>query len=106
MNPRRVHELMRQHFPEVKAASRDWVVVADDNGLRRSVLEGLIDEYISRADLLVEAGRKVGDFLPASAAIDFVAKHAGQVDIRLADRDFTGYVVVLANGVAAGWNAH
>ena len=106
MNPRRVHELMRQHFPEVDAASRDWVVVADGDGLRRGVLQDLINEYISGADLLVEACRKVGDCLPTSAALDFVAKHAGQGDIRLANRDFTGYVVVLANGVASGWNAH
>ena len=97
---------MRQHFPEVRAASREWVVVFDDNGLRRGVLEGLIDQYISGADLLVEVARKVGDFLPASSALDFVAKHAGKGDIRLADRDFTGYVVVLANGVASGWSAH
>lgn len=83
MNPRRVHELMRQHFPEVNVASRDWVVVADEYGLRRGVLEGLIDKYISGADLLVEAARKVGDFLPVAAALDFVAQHVGQGDIRL-----------------------
>lgn len=69
------------------------------------MLEGLINQYIPGADLLVEAARKVGDFLPTSAAFDFVAKHAGQADIRLADRDFTGYVVLLANGVASGWTA-
>lgn len=44
MDPRRVHELMRQHFPEVNAASRAWAVVADDYGLRRGVLESLIDK--------------------------------------------------------------
>jgi hypothetical protein len=105
MNPRRVHELMLQNFPEVKGATRDWVVVTDGNGLRRGVLQGLIEKYIPGADLLVEASRKVGDFVPASAALDFVAEHAGQSEIRLTDREFAGFVVVAANGVATGWSA-
>lgn len=29
MNPRRVHELVLQNFPELRAATRDWVFVAD-----------------------------------------------------------------------------
>jgi hypothetical protein len=105
MNPRRVHDLMSQKFPEVRAASRDWVVVTDDNGLRRGALQALIEQYIRGTDVLVEASRKVGDFVPALAAVDFVAQHIGQGEIRLADREFTGFVVVAVNGVATGWSA-
>ena len=103
MNPRRVHELMHQHFPEVRAATRDWVVAADENGLRHEVVRGLMSKYIAAEELLVEVHRRIGDFLPAEAAVDFVAKHVGQGEIRISDRDFKGFVVVAVNGVAAGW---
>jgi hypothetical protein len=61
MNPRRVHELMRHHFPEVKRGSFEWIVAADENGLRFDVLGSLVDKYIPAGDLLVEVQRKVGD---------------------------------------------
>jgi hypothetical protein len=105
MNPRRVHELMRQKFPEVRAIDRDWVVAADESGLRREVVRGLIAKYIVADELLVEVHRRVGDFLSVEAAIDLVAEHVGQGEIRISDREFTGYVVVAVNGVAAGWTA-
>ncbi len=53
--------------------------------------------------MLVEANRKVGDLLPKHAALEFVATHVGQGDIRLTNRDFNGFVVVARNGVATGW---
>jgi hypothetical protein len=103
MNPRRVHELMRQRFPAVMSASRDWLVVADEKGLRFPVLAALIDDHIRTDDVLVEANRKFGDLLPRQAALEFVAAHVGQGEIRLANRDFDGFVVVAQNGVATGW---
>lgn len=88
MNPRRVHELMHQHFPEVRAGTRDWVVAADENGLRHGVVSDLVAKYIPADELLVEVHRRVGDFLPIEAAVDFVAKHVGQGEIRISDREF------------------
>jgi len=40
-----------------------------------------------------------------NSAVDFVAKHVGQGEIRITDRQFRGFVVVAANGVATGWAA-
>ena len=103
MNPRRVHELMRQHFPEVKAASRDWIVVADEHGLRTGVVREMINEYIPAESVLVEVARKLGDFLTVDAALEFLSKHVGQAEIRVTDREFTGFLVIAVNGVATGW---
>jgi hypothetical protein len=96
---------MQEHFPEVQTASCEWVVAADEHGLRSSVLGALLEKYVPAGDLLVEVHRKVGDFLPMQAAMVFVAEHLGQGEIRVADREFTGFVVVAVNGVATGWSA-
>jgi hypothetical protein len=105
MNPRRVDELMLQRFPAVTVAAREWIVVADERGLRFEVLGGLIDEHLRADEVLVEVQRKIGDCLPRQAALAFVVTHLGQGEIRLSNRDFDGFVVVARNGVATGWSA-
>jgi uncharacterized protein len=105
MNPRRVHELMSQRFPAIMGASREWLVVADEKGLRFEVLAALIDDHVRTEEVLVEANRKTGDMLLKQAALEFVAAHVGQGEIRIANRDFNGFVVVAQSGVATGWTA-
>ncbi|MEX6622402.1 hypothetical protein AB6Q13_09360 [Ralstonia solanacearum] len=104
MNPRRVHELMRKHFPVSGEATWVWVNVADQDGLREEQLLKLLDEYIPSELLLVEAHRKVAAFLPRASVTQFVSEHLGTGNIRICDRAFRGFVVVAANGVAAGWS--
>ncbi|WP_431262618.1 hypothetical protein ACQ859_21150 [Roseateles chitinivorans] len=104
MNPRRVHELMREHFPERPKSASEWVVAIDEQGLRVSVLEDLVRRYIAADLVLVEANRKIGGMLAIPAAIDFVAAHANKGRILLANREFSGFVVVESNGVASGWS--
>lgn len=104
MNPRRVHELMRRHFPPVRPALRDWVIVADAAGLRHDALRTLLDLHIRADAVLVTAQRKTGNLLPRDKALALVAEHLGQGEVRMADREFTGFVVIGMNGVAAGWN--
>nr|CCA81896.1 conserved hypothetical protein [blood disease bacterium R229] len=104
MNPRRVHELMRKHFPAIEAATRVWVNVADQGGLREAPLLSLLDEYIPTGPLLVETHRKVAAFLPREDAIQFISEHLSQGTIRVCDRAFHGFVVIAANGVATGWS--
>jgi hypothetical protein len=104
MNPRRVHELMRQNFPERPRTASDWVVASDGQGLRVDVLRDLLRRHIPSDSLIVQAHRKAGDLLPFDQAIDFVSRHVGASRIRLSDRNFTGFVVVEANGVASGWS--
>lgn len=64
MNPRRVHELMRQHFPPVRPELREWVIVADAAGLRHDALRALLDLYIHADAVLVSIHRKTGNLLP------------------------------------------
>lgn len=105
MNPRRVHELMRERFPSVEAANCGWVVIADDNGLRPAVLDALLTTHVAGSDLLVELHRKCGAMLARQEVTAFVARYLGQGDIRISDREFTGFVLVAASGVATGWSA-
>lgn len=103
MNPRRVHELMRQHFPPVQPELREWFIVADAARIRHDALRTLLDLHIHTDAVLVAVHRKTGTLLPRNEALALVAEHIGQGEIRLADRDFTGFVVIGMNGVAAGW---
>jgi hypothetical protein len=104
MNARRVHELMRLHFPTVNAASLEWKNVMDRDGPRFGTLKALINQYIPADIVLVEVHRKLGDQLDVADAIELIGKHIGEGQIKVTDRDFQGYVVVAVNGVAAGWS--
>jgi hypothetical protein len=106
MNPRRVHELMTANFPPVELATLDWVNVLEANGtIRREVLDALIDQFIRADDILVEVNRKLGDLKQRDQVIPYVQEHVGKGQIRIADRDFRGYVLIGMNGVAAGWSS-
>ena len=98
MNTRGVHDLMRQHFPSIEHALREWMIVADS-----SQIEALIGEHVRSPEALVEVHRKLGALLPIGEAALFAAAHIGEGEIRIANREFTGFVVVAQNGVATGW---
>lgn len=106
MNPRRVHELMTANFPPVELATLDWVNVLEADGtIRRKVLEALIDKFIWADEILVEVNRKLGDLKQRNQVIPYVQEHVGKGQIRIADRDFHGYVLIGMNGLAAGWSS-
>ena len=98
MNTRRVHDQMRQRFPPIEHARREWGVVADSHQI-----EALMTEYVRSSEALVEVHRKLGALLPIGEAARFAAAHIGEGEIRIADREFSGFVVVAQNGVATGW---
>jgi hypothetical protein len=100
MNTRRVHDLMRQNFPSIEHARREWMIVGES-----SQIEALIAEYVRSPEALVEVHRKLGALLPIGEAARFAAAHIGEGEIRIADREFTGFVVVAQNSVATGWRA-
>ncbi|MDQ3058356.1 MAG: hypothetical protein M3R45_02365 [Pseudomonadota bacterium] len=103
MNPRRVHELMRKHFPDLDLAAHEWVNVADGNGPRVSLIDDMLTQYIGASELVVEVNRKVGGFFLKHETLAFICSHIGDGHIRIANREFTSFVVVASNGVAAGW---
>lgn len=105
MNPRRVHELMKEHFPPVDAVTRTWTNLLErDGSVRTESLAALIDAHIRADDLVIEVHRKLGDFLAKEQALKFVSEHIGQGEIRIADRSFQGFVVIAVNGAATGWS--
>lgn len=103
MNPRRVHELMRKHFPPTDAESRDWKNIVERDGLQENKLILLLEQFIPGEQVLVEVHRKLGDYLSKQEAVGFVAANVGKGEIHITDREFRGFVVVAHNGVAAGW---
>lgn len=105
MNSRKVHKLMLKNFPGYLAVSHDWINVADTQGLRRQSLNDLINKNISADHLLIDMTRHLGAFLPINEGLDFIAHHICQREIRVSDRDFTGFVVVAINGAAIGWRS-
>lgn len=103
MNPRRVHDLMRKHFPDLDLAAHEWVNVADGNGPRVNLIDDMLTQHIAASELVVEVNRKVGGFFLKHEALAFICSHIGDSHIRIANREFTSFMVVASNGVAAGW---
>lgn len=103
MNPRRVHELMLKNFPEFDAVKLAWENVLDLDGVRKEKLSDIIDKNISGTELLIEINRKNGNLLAKGDALDFLAQHVGKATIKITNREFSGFVVIVSNGVAAGW---
>lgn len=103
MNPRTLHALMLKNFPEVDLISHEWIVVVDENSLRVDELTRILDTFVPSDDLLVHIGRKKGGKFSRPAVIEFISENLSGVDIRISDRDFTGFCFITGNGVAAGW---
>jgi len=47
----------------------------------------------------VQVNRKLGALLPTVEAAAYLGAHIGEGEIRVADREFTSFVVVAINGV-------
>jgi hypothetical protein len=103
MNPRRIHTLMREHFPTVNIVEHEWINVADTEGLREAKLQDLLSQFFESPELLVEVHRRVGKLLPRTEVPAFIAEHLGQGQIQIADREFTSFAVIAVNGVATAW---
>ncbi len=107
MNKRRVHELMRTHFPTSAPAQQTWTNIADVQGrllveqAYASVAQPFVDRGIE--EVLVQVQRKVGGRMPTSQLMAYVAEHLAEGHIRIADRAFGLFCVVAVNGVATSW---
>ena len=103
MNPRRVHQLMLDRFPAFDAVDFDWENMHDGKAPRFKELSDFLARYIEATEVLVEVHRKLGALLSIDEAVAFIGSHIGEGQIRVADRQFTSFVLVALNGVAAGW---
>jgi hypothetical protein len=103
MNQRRIHELMRSRFPAIDAVEHEWANMHDGCAPRTEAIASLLCETFSAAEVLVEVHRKLGGLFPLSEAAAYIGAHIGQGQIRVADREFTSFVVVATNGVATAW---
>lgn len=105
MNPRRVHKLFLKHFPELDRVDQvkcEYIHLVRDGVVDRELLQKMLST-IGADELIVHVHRKLGDFLPADQALVFISENVGKGYIRVADRAFTNFVIVIRNGVAATW---
>ena len=105
MNSRRVHELMRQHFPVFSPSGREWKNIAGTSGADPAKVQELLEQHIVEPELVVQVHRNLGAVLSRSEAVAFVCAHVGEGQIQVANREFTSFVVVAQNGVVTGWRA-
>lgn len=107
MNTRRVHELMRAHFPATGTERLEWTNLVDERGLliedRAKVV--LLSQFVERnvVEVLVEVHRKLGGRLPVKDVVPYLQHHVGQGDIRISDREFSMFAVLARNGVGVSW---
>ena len=94
---------MLVQFPTFDAVDFEWENMHDGKAPRLKELSDLLVRYIEAPEVLVEVHRKLGALLPIDQAVAFIGSHIGEGQIRVADRQFTSFVVVGLNGVAAGW---
>lgn len=102
MNPRRVHSLVLKHYPRIDLVKCEWIHLFRHGVVDRDLLRKMVST-IGADDFVIHVHRKVGDFLPMEPALDFIAENVGKGYIRIADRAFTGFVLIGNNGVAATW---
>ncbi len=102
MNPRRVHALFLRHYPDIALVSCEWThIIQDGKPCTDMINEGLSSLKVS--EVLVHVHRKLGNFLPLSLATNLIYENVGQANIRIADRDFSRFVIVAQNGVMTTW---
>jgi hypothetical protein len=94
---------MRARFPAFNSVDHDWVNMHDGNAPRIKELSELLVRTIDAPEVVIEVHRKLGALLPIGDAAAFIGSHIGEGQIRVADRQFTSFVVVAVNGVATGW---
>jgi hypothetical protein len=97
---------MREHFPEFDAAKVEWTNIVEREGPNTQLLESVLVRHISAPDVLVEVHRKLGALVSLREAAGYISAHIGEGQIRVADREFTSFVVVAKNGVVTGWSNH
>lgn len=102
MNPRRVHSLFLKHYPRFDFAECEWIHLYGAGFIDSNLLRAMLST-IGADKLLIHVHRKNGDFLPFAQALEFVIENAKKSTIRITDRDFNNFVVVVSNGVAATW---
>lgn len=93
---------MNAHFPDFDATQQNWVNVQGSDGSATDTLAYIIRKYITAGELLISINRKVGARLPTMEGIAFISAHMGKNQIRISNRDFTQFVLVASNCVAAG----
>lgn len=104
MDSRRVHDLMRTRFPRFEPVEHEWANMHDGTKPRLEALDALVRRVILAPEVVIEVHRKLGTSLPIGEAAGYIGDHMGEGEIRVADRDFTSFVVIGVNGVATGWS--
>jgi hypothetical protein len=105
MNPRRVHELMRERFPRFSHVDLNWQLLCRESQDDAAQVLRYLREHFAEEELLVEVTRKSGGLHKLEDASAIIASAAGSSEIRIANRAFTSFAVVGIPGVVAAWHS-
>ncbi len=99
---------MREKFPDIHRARLDWTNVVDEMGRlqQESASSVVVHRFESGGvqEVLVEVHRKLGDAVAIADLINYLSEHHGKGEIRVADRAFSVFALLAANGVATSWS--
>jgi hypothetical protein len=106
MTPTETYEHLAIEFPAVWAHEHSWVNIHDGEATRLDVLTEILAKTLGgeRAVVVIHATPGIGAELPLNEVSAFVAPHVLKAEIQVADPNFSSFVAILVNGVAAGWN--
>ena len=106
MTPSETYEQFVIEFPAVWAHDHSWVNIHDGEATRLDVLSEILAKTLGgeRAVVVIHSTPGIGAELPLDEVSAFVAPHVLKAEIQVADPNFTSFVAILVNGVAAGWN--
>jgi hypothetical protein len=96
---------MHRHFPSIDAVSRDWKHLIVGETLSERAALDLMNESIASDEVLVHVHRHLGASCTKAEAVKLIAQYWGHSDIKVADRNFLGFVVIAQNGVGTGWKS-
>ncbi len=100
---------MRERFPDIDLAKLNWTNIVDETGSLRQedVFPVVVHRFESRGvqEVLVEVHRKLGDLVATVDLAQYLSEHHGKGEIRIADRTFSVFALLAANGVATSWVA-
>ena len=95
---------MIKHFPAFDGAKLDWTNLNDGCSVKLSELEDMLHDTFTEDEILVEVSRREGFFIPLNEAAAYISQHMGSGSIRVANRDFSSFLVVAQNCVASAWH--
>jgi len=100
-------DLMAQNFPPCEPEDHAWSNVHDGAAPKTRVISEMLRANVGAGHVLVHVLRDEDVYaeVTASEAAEFIGRHVLEGRIHASNLDFSGFLVVMPNGVATGWKS-